>query len=434
MNRYLYATLAIPILVVSATLRAQDDAQFVAENLKFSREFYSNIHFVAIAKAPASFAYDRYPAAESERIRCDDGTYARQRGKPWLKSQDWAETGTPADAKTVRKLEGWIKLINDAMNVAPDAVKLIGKSQEDGRNQWLFDVPVKGEKTKPVRLRFAKPLYENDEDVLLHGISGSTHLDGEKGGGVKPVELSFGYLIQAQNDYELSERAWEDMNRPKAGAPLPAPAPKPKDALAYDERGKARAMKGDMAGAIVDFGRAITLDPKLSAAYYERAVARRTVGDLEGALGDFDRAIELAPNDGDIYNERGIARRRKGNLDGAIADYSRAIELNPKAGEMSYYNRALAREVKNDGTGALADYTSVLELNPKNANAYKNRGDLKQKANDLDGAISDFTKAIELNPNLASAYQNRGKAHQAKGDAAAATADLKHATELQSGH
>jgi hypothetical protein len=64
----------------------QDDAQFVADNLKYSREFYSNVHLAVIAQLPRSFAYDRYPYKGPERIRCDEGTFARKHGKPWVKS------------------------------------------------------------------------------------------------------------------------------------------------------------------------------------------------------------------------------------------------------------------------------------------------------------------------------------------------------------
>jgi hypothetical protein len=41
-------------------LRAQD-AKIVADNLEYSREFYSGVHFSAIAESQPSFGYQRYP-------------------------------------------------------------------------------------------------------------------------------------------------------------------------------------------------------------------------------------------------------------------------------------------------------------------------------------------------------------------------------------
>src|SRR5437879_10577843 len=59
-------------------LRAQD-AKFAADNLNYSRDFYSKVHLVAIATlslgsaGTAEFKYDRYPNGGPERIQCDDG-------------------------------------------------------------------------------------------------------------------------------------------------------------------------------------------------------------------------------------------------------------------------------------------------------------------------------------------------------------------------
>ena len=74
----------VPVVVISglilSTLWAQD-AKFFADNLKYSRDFYSKVHFVAIAELPHAFKYDRYPADGPERIQCDEGTYTRQHSK-----------------------------------------------------------------------------------------------------------------------------------------------------------------------------------------------------------------------------------------------------------------------------------------------------------------------------------------------------------------
>ena len=110
------------LLLVLSTLRAQD-AKFAADNLKYSRDFYSKVHFLAIANlslgsaGTAEFKYDRYPNGGPERIQCDDGEFARKNGKTWLKSIDWGETGRPVDAQTSKRLNNWVGLI-DARNSA----------------------------------------------------------------------------------------------------------------------------------------------------------------------------------------------------------------------------------------------------------------------------------------------------------------------------
>src|SRR5437879_546307 len=126
-------------VLVLSTLQAQD-AKIVADNLEFSREFYGGVHFSAIAESKPSFGYQRYPDNGPERIQCDQGTFARkQHEKPWLKSEDWGESGRPVDKQTAGKLDSWVKLVEATFNFAPSEVKLINKSRARVSVEWTFE-------------------------------------------------------------------------------------------------------------------------------------------------------------------------------------------------------------------------------------------------------------------------------------------------------
>jgi tetratricopeptide (TPR) repeat protein len=417
-------------VLVLSTLRAQD-AKVVADNLEYSREFYSGVHFSAILESVPSFGYQRYPDNGPERIQCDAGTFARQHGKPWLRSEDWGQSGQSVDQQMARKLDGWVKLVETAFDFAPNEVKLVKKSREGVRVEWIFEARSANQKGAPVRLRFARPLYDKSPNALLHVFEGSL-----PGGGKtrERVKFSFGYLIAASG-FELSEAAWENLETPKDLENKPTDltkidiGPKPNDAEGFLNRAGARAFNGDMNGAIADCTRAIELDPKSEPAVYKRGAFKLQKGDYDGAIADLTRAIELSPNTADYYSDRALAKLRKRDNDGAIVDFTRAIELDAK-NAIAYRNRALAKNIKGDVDGALADYNRAIELDPKNAGAFNSRGIIKKFKGDLDGAISDFSSAIEINPKLAIAYKNRGDAKQAKGDAAGAKEDLKRAGEL----
>lgn len=449
MNPKFVATLAW--LVFSAANLLAQDAQIVSDNLAYSREFYSGVHFVAIATLPSSFAYDRYPDNGAERIRCDDGTFARQHsGQPWLKSADWGRTGSPVNKDTAQQLEGWIKLVNAAFDLTSAEVKLSEKYEADNRAQWIFTAAPQDPKGSATQFHFAERVYDLNENVLLHEFSGSLRLQGDKvvpGGASNLVKLSFGYLVSIGDGSELSEAAWEDMQKPKAGA-LNSPGdtldttapnlkigPSPKDALGYVRRGDMRGQYGDLAGAVADYLRAVKLDPtsvpasKLESAYHNSGIVRFELGAYGAAIADLSHAIELKPNDQDLFNDRGVAKWNQGDIAGAIADYNQSIAINPKTAARAYRNRALVKSSQGDKDGAIADYNQAIELEPKNANAYNKRGELKSAKGDLDAAIADFTTAIGLDPKLLIAYKNRGDAKQAKGDTAGAKEDLKRAEE-----
>ena len=176
MKRKFTAVVALSVLTL-ANLGARE-LEMVIDNLKYSRDFYSNIHFVAIAKLPQPFKYDRYPSDGPERIQCDDGTYLRQHGKAWAHLGDrmrtglpidyaessryvmtfaakdsWGRAGEPVDKETARKLDGWIKLVDAALNAAPAAVKLADKSEAEGRAQWVFEAASENPNGVPTRLR-----------------------------------------------------------------------------------------------------------------------------------------------------------------------------------------------------------------------------------------------------------------------------------------
>jgi tetratricopeptide (TPR) repeat protein len=430
MKRKFVAVATVSVLVLS-TLRAQD-AKVVADNLEFSREFYSGVHFSAIAESAPSFGYQRYPDNGPERIQCDAGTFARQHGKPWLRSEDWGESGRPVDQQAARKLDGWVKLVETAFDFVPSEVKLVKKSREGVRVEWIFQARTANQKGAPVRLTFARPLYDKSPNALLHGFEGSLPAIGGKTH--ERVKFSFGYLIAASG-FELSEAAWEDLETPKELEKKSTDltkidmGPKPDGAEGFLNRAGARGFNGDMNGAIVDLSRAIDLDPKSEPAVFRRGAFKLQKGDYDGAITDLTRAIELSPNTADYYSDRGLAKLRKRDNDGAIVDFTRAIELDAK-NAIAYRNRALAKNIKGDADGALADYNHAIELDPKNAGAFNSRGIIKKSKGDLDGAIADFTKTIELNDKLAIAYKNRGEAKQAKGDATGAKEDLKRAGEL----
>ena len=363
-------------------MRAQD-AKFAADSLKYSCDFYSKVHFVAIAKldfgsgGAADFKYDRYPNSGPERIQSGDGEFARKDGKTWLRSNDWGETGKPVDAKTSKRLNNWVGLIDARLNGEPASndssegatlMKFLGKEEQGDREELVFEESREKPKGKSYpHVSFGRFKNAKDQQVLLSEFSGPMRLGAREA----KVNISFSYLVAVQIKEETNTTA----------SPLPAPA-------------NGSGSGGHFAAAELS---SPTPPPD-------------------------EQSIE------DLVN-RGIQKAKKGDLDGAIADFDRAIELNPKD-DAPYYNRAQAKRLKKDAAGTIADYTRAIELGSQNPAAFNNRGNARAENNDWDGAIADYTRAIELKPDYARAYYNRAVAKKANGDAAGAAADFKHAQEL----
>src|SRR6266498_1810427 len=360
---------------------ASPNAKFAAGNLKYSHDFYSKVHFVAIANlslgsaGTAEFKYDRYPNGGPERITCDDGEFARKDGKTWVKSSDWGETGKPVDAQTSKRLNNWVGLIQARLNGEPASndpsegatvMKFIGKEDQGEREEFVFEESKEKPKSKSYpHVSFGRYKSDKEGPVLLSEFSGPMRLGGHEA----QVKISFSHLV-AVNIQDVTE---------KSASPAAGSSP-------------------DTSG--------------------ESAAAA-----TESSTPETDESDENLVN-------RGIEKGKNGDLDGAISDFNRAIELNPKD-DAPYYNRPQAKRLKKDAAGAIADYTRAIELGSTNPATYNNRGNARAENNDRDGAIADYTRAIELKPDYARAYYNRAMSKQAKGDTGGAKADFKTAEKLE---
>ena len=362
-----------------ATLRAQD-AKFAADNLKYSRDFYSKVHFVAIANlslgsaGTAEFKYDRYPNGGPERIQAGDAEFARKDGKTWLKSNDWGDTGKPVDAQTSKRLNNWVSLIQARLNgesasndpsEGATVMKFIGREDQGEREEFVFEESKEKPKSKSYpHVSFGRSKSDKEGPVLLSEFSGPMRLGGHEA----QVKISFSHLV-AVNIQDVTEKS-----------PSPAAGSSP-----------------DTSGQSAAAGKSAT---------------------------------PAAEESGEDLVNRGIEKAKNGDLDGALVDFDRAVKANPKD-DAPYYNRAQAKRLKKDTAGAIADYTKAIELGSQNPAAYNNRGNARAENNDRDGAIADYTRAIELKPDYARAYYNRAMVKKEKGDATGAAADFKTAEKGQ---
>src|SRR6266480_3521154 len=175
---------------------ASPDAKFAADNLKYSHDFYSKVHLVAIANlslgsaGTAEFKYDRYLNGGPERIQCGDGEFARKDGKTWLKSSDWGETGKPVDTQTAKRLNNWVGLIDARLKGEPASndpgegatvLKFIGKEDQGEREEFVFEESKENPKAKSYpHVSFGRYKSDKEGPVLLSEFSGPMRLGGHE--------------------------------------------------------------------------------------------------------------------------------------------------------------------------------------------------------------------------------------------------------------
>lgn len=103
----------------------------------------------------------------------------------------------------------------------------------------------------------------------------------------------------------------------------------PDSAIAYNNRGNARADLGDRLGAARDYEQAIRLQPDFVLALYNQAYLAGEEGDFARAAEGFSRVLELAPEMLPARVNRADAYVRLGRPEDAIRDYDRVLAVEP---------------------------------------------------------------------------------------------------------
>ena len=174
------------------------------------------------------------------------------------------------------------------------------------------------------------------------------------------------------------------------------------DPLADCSRGANAAVRLRACTAVID-GTAYGAEEK-ALAYRNRGNARADAGASMQAVSDFSQAIRLRPDDASGYAGRARARLALRDFDGAIADYGEALRLAPSS-PAHYTARGHAYFVKGDTKAAIADFDEALRLNPISPSTLNRRGLAYRRAGDLERAIDDYTAALALNPDLRARLQ-----------------------------
>jgi len=129
--------------------------------------------------------------------------------------------------------------------------------------------------------------------------------------------------------------------------------------------------------------------------HYNQGLGYYYKGDHDLAILEFTKAIAINPRFAMAYNNRGWEYLRKDEYDLAISDFNKSIEIKPNdAG--AYLNRAAAYSKKGQHDLAISDFNKSIEINPNNARAYSDRGLACYQKGEYDKAWEDIHKAQSM--------------------------------------
>ena len=163
----------------------------------------------------------------------------------------------------------------------------------------------------------------------------------------------------------------------------------------YTQKGKELYEKREYMEALLNFNKAIEVDPNYSIAYYMRGNIKEAFEDHHGAMKDYNTSIEKNSKFADAFFVRGNVKMKLQDYYGAIDDYGSAITLNENYID-AYYNRGKAKQFLLAYEDAINDCTKIIQINPRNIDAYYMRGILRIDFGDMKNGCLDLSKAGEL--------------------------------------
>lgn len=202
--------------------------------------------------------------------------------------------------------------------------------------------------------------------------------------------------------------------------------------MLFLERAWANYKLGNEEEAFADVKRAMESFPQSAAPYNTRGSIFHDKRDFKAAVLNYSKAIDLNPPDADRHYElRGLAQMSLGNYDDAIDDLNRALQINANVAER-LYNLAYTYWKKEDFNSASEVLKDVFARWPNFDHAFNLRGYLRAVALDFKAALEDLNRAVELNPQYPPFYNSRAGIYFAFGQLDRALEDFKTAYELSS--
>jgi len=176
----------------------------------------------------------------------------------------------------------------------------------------------------------------------------------------------------------------------------------------YNSIGNLKHKAGFYKEAIVNYNKAIELNPNYAYAYVCRGRSKSYLEDYQGGLQDCNKGLSIDSEMAWGYYQRAEIKYYTQDYVGAIADDMKAIEIYPNYDD-AYLNKALSKIKLQDYYGAKVDIDKVVELKGS-AYSYRKQGDINSYLKKYDEAITSYNKAIEIFPNYSEAYVAKGLA------------------------
>ena len=163
--------------------------------------------------------------------------------------------------------------------------------------------------------------------------------------------------------------------------------------------------------------------------WYLRGIGHGMLNQHQEAILDFTRALQLQPDAWDARAARAQAYLSTRQWSRAVADCSEVLKRSP--GDVpSLKIRLQAYQQLRESAKVIADATEVMQLRPDDAEVPARRGHAFRLLGWLDEAFADFDRALQLRTDIWWYWSGRADVHAQRQEWGRAASDYAHATSL----
>lgn len=182
--------------------------------------------------------------------------------------------------------------------------------------------------------------------------------------------------------------------------PASAPAPSSGAAAAVQAnqavtRGQLLATQGFDQIALMEFERAIAINPTLTPAYIGMADIHKKMGNLTEAAAGYTRAAQLEPGNFRAHYGQGLMLQLLGRVTDAVRSYLRALSISPNDFDANL-NLATAYLQLGEASAALPYAQRAVRITGSSGPARVNLGAIYAALGEDEKAVTEYQQAAEL--------------------------------------
>lgn len=206
------------------------------------------------------------------------------------------------------------------------------------------------------------------------------------------------------------------------------------DAEYYAELADEYYNKNDFANALINYNKAIQMNPQGAGSYVRRGFIYHYTGDVTKAYDDYDTAVRLNPAlNNEAYIKCVIFDVTGNGVNAGINACTETINEFPSF-SLAYYKRGAGYYALKNYPTAMKDFTKSIDLRSNFLNSFLYRGLIYHNTDQYSLALAEYEKALRIvGANDSKAYLTynyRGLVYEDLGNYTQAAADFRKSYQL----